>query len=283
MGAAAVLPPLEYRAGAIRDYGFPVIAALLISLIPFEWIWIGLVVLGQAHFLTAYLYQYKGKKMNLRYLLSAALLLLAAIAYFSLGAGLLPILLAAATLFTAHFALDEFTLHGEALSLGRMPTVIGFVTLHLSFLIAALFPMLAGVTSITALVFLAAVAARLFLSPTPISPAERYLWFVGSILFLFAFVFELPGQFLGVILLLHFMNWYVGYGDRLKGKPERSRAYWTEVWVLLVAMFALYGTYALAGLSALSLLFEPMYFYAWAIAHIVLSFMTVTFRLERTV
>lgn len=108
--------PLQYRAGKLRDYVFPLIAALAVFALPFTYVMYAYILVGQAHFLMAYLYQYRGGKITKTYLFVALALGAAATLYLTSGIGITPLFIIAGTIFSAHFALDQFTLHGEPLS-----------------------------------------------------------------------------------------------------------------------------------------------------------------------
>lgn len=264
-----------FSGGPLRDYGLPVAAVAATLALPFAYIMWAYLVVGHAHFLMAYLYQWRGKKMDARYLLLSALLLLAAGWYFLVaGAGVVPILVAAGILFALHFAIDEFTLHGERLDGRAWMSVAGFTLLFSSLILLVALPGFAAAPFAALGLFLGFIALRFLVSRAKPTAGERYLWFTGALLAALALGFGLPESILGVLLLLHFANWYVGFGKRLRPRPERARTYWKEVAVTLGACLALFALYRFFGASMLAVFFGLGAYYAWAIAHILLSFVS---------
>jgi hypothetical protein len=271
---------LPYRAGHLRDYVFPLIAALAVFALPFIYVMYAYILVGQAHFFMAFLYQYRGGKMTRTYLFVALALAAAAMLYLASGIGITALFIVAGTIFSAHFALDEFTLHGEPLSPSRIVTIAGFAALHSSLIITVAFPSLAYLWFVVGGVFVVYIMLRTLFGKSAPSRAEYYLWFIAAILFFFATVIGMPSHILGIIVLLHFVNWYVGYGDRLKQVPDAARRYWKEVAVTLAISSSLLLLYLVFSVSFLAIFFDLTYFYLWTAAHIVLSFVTATYRLE---
>jgi hypothetical protein len=269
------MPPSGFSGGPLRDYALPVAAVVATLALPFMLIAWTYVVVGHAHFLMAYLYQWRGKKMNARYAAVAGLLLLAAGWYFFLsGYGIIPILLAAGILFAFHFAIDEVTLHGERFTRDAWIAIAGFTLLFSSLIVLVAVPGFAWSPQLAIAALGGSIAFRLFLSRAKISGAERYLWFVGVLLAALALVFGLPASILGVVLLLHFINWYVGFGKRLRSRPEKARSYWLEVASTLGLSAALFAAFLASGATFFSFAFGLGAYYAWAIAHILLSFVS---------
>lgn len=261
-----------YHASPIRDYGFPLLALLAGTMMPFTAILMLYVVTGQAHFFMGYLYQYRAGKMTRIYVFVAALLAVLASLYFAYIGALLPLILAVGVFFSAHFAHDEILLHGETRTRGKILTVLGF-TLYFSALVCTyIVPSLSSYAVYALFIPVCVAAARFLVDKSPIGASERYLWMVELVIFLVALVSGNPGGVLGVIVLLHVANWYVGVGGRVAGNSARTRSYWTEVVVSLAVVAALFALYVYGIAPMLGLLFKVPFYYAWAIAHIVLSF-----------
>ncbi len=258
----------------LRDFFVPAMAFLGAFTIPNSWITIAFVVVGQAHFVMTYLYQYRGKRMNAWYLLTFGALLAALGLYlFLVGESLLPIFLAVATLFSIHFALDEVTLHGEVLDMRTGTTVIGFVALFIVMMLALAFPVypFTSLPLIVGIIILCGVGTRL-LTRARVSASEQYLWFVAVLLCVMGLGFGLLQQVLAMVILLHCFNWAFGYGERVREDSGRARRYWFETSLTLVASVALYATFVLLHVPFLRYFFLLTYYDAWAIAHIILSF-----------
>ncbi|KND50622.1 MAG: hypothetical protein ABA06_04140 [Parcubacteria bacterium C7867-001] len=258
----------------IRDFAFPIVAILASLYFPKQFIIDAFLVVGQAHFLMAYLYQYRGKKMNQWYALVGLLTFAACALYFTAGGGVTAILIVAGILFALHFAIDECTLHEEKLSMRSWVAIGGFVAMFSSLILLVIYPHLVVVPIIASFLLAASIAVRTFVSRTPVSRTERYLWFVEASLFVLALVLGLPEQVLGVVLLLHFANWYVWYGGKVAERPGKAKGYWTEVIVTLAISAAAFAALRYFGASVFGLFFALQFYYAWAIAHILLSFVS---------
>ncbi|MBP7741440.1 MAG: hypothetical protein KA104_01990 [Candidatus Pacebacteria bacterium] len=264
----------SYTAGLLRDVGLPLVAVVGTLLLPFQWILILFIVTGHAHFLMAYIYQARAGKMDKGYLLLALLTLLLLGSYLFYAGNFIVLVLAVGLLFSAHFAYDEFTLHGEKPTLENFALVLGFSLFFLSLVASYMFPgqsllivLAFGIAAVTALV-------RLGISRKPISRTETYLVFIMLLIAILAVGFQVPERVLGVIVLLHVANWYVSFGVRLRANPARARKYWLEVAATLTFFVGLFLLFTVFHVEILRLVFGAAFYYAWAIAHIVLSFYT---------
>ena len=271
METTTTTSPLTYVTGPFRDIFVPLAAVLATFLLPIMWIVTLYIVVGQAHFLTAYRYQYKGRRMNFLYI-SVAAVLAAGLGWYLVHQGpIAPLLAVSGILFALHFALDEFTLHSEKLSFEKLLTASAFTALFAGLVIHFVTRLPAMIPIVFGIFVLGCIVVRIS-TRKKISLAELYLGYVGILIVVLSFLFNLPGSILGIILLLHFVNWYVGYGGRVRGNPSRAQSYWLEVFETLAIMVVLYGAYVLGHQGYLFAFFGIGSYYAWAIAHIVLSF-----------
>ncbi len=262
-----------YSTTYLRDVGFPLLMLLMSVWVPFPLIVILFIVSGHAHFAMAYWYQYRSGKMDVRYILVAVTLALCALAYFTFSGELLPLLLAIGILFSAHFAYDEITLHGEPRTRANLIAMLGF-TLYFACLVATFaFPELGIAAPYAVLIPAAAFGVRLFITQEAPSRTEWYIWFVEIIIGAVMVLTGNPSSALAAIVLLHAANWYVGYDSKLHSSAERRKKYWIEVFLWLLAMTLLFIIFVYTHLFVLETLFRVRYYYAWAIAHIVLSYM----------
>ncbi len=261
-------------AAYLRDFAIPLVAFAAGMLLPERWIDITFVVFGQAHFAMTFLYQYRGKRMNRWYLVTAGILALAATLYVVvLGELLVPMFLVVATLFSLHFAFDEITLHEETLTLQRVVTAGTFVALFVAMMLDLVFAkqVTHSIALLIAVVALCGIGVRLGTGKAP-SSSERYLWIVGAVLGVLGLVFGHLHQVLAIVIILHAINWMLGYGERLKSDEKRKTRYWIESFLTLGGSVLLYALFVLAHVSFLRFLFMFVYYDAWAIAHIVLSY-----------
>jgi hypothetical protein len=265
---------LPARLGMVRDGLIPLVAFGGAIFLPNTWITVAFVVVGQAHFAMTFLYQYRGKKMNTWYLCTAGVLALATLLYVLVwGELVVPIFLVVATLFSLHFALDEVTLHADTFTPRVISTVVGFVLLFVALMLSLVFPVYPFTLfpRVVAVLMVCGILVRLF-SREPVARSEYYLWFVGSVLALMGIGLGLLQQVLAIVILLHCVNWMLGYGVRVQNDTKRARRYWLETLVTLLGSVLLYLLFTLAHVGILKYFFLLTYYDAWAIAHIVLSF-----------
>lgn len=255
----------------IRDVAIPVVAVAAAAMLPFYLLVHAFIVLGQAHFALTYLYQWRGNRMTNRYRILALLLLASFSAYFIWFGAALPLMVLITVLFSFHFAWDELTLHDEAPTKGRIVSVIGFTLAFFLLSMLFLMPDASWLKLAASSVGLGAIALRCLIERAPPSRAEWYLWFVEALLFSVALFLALPGHVLAVIVILHVLNWYIGYGARVASDSSRAKRYWRDVAISLCAVIALFLAYRGLLVEPLAFFFGLGPYYAWATAHIVLS------------
>lgn len=271
MQALAALPPRVL----VRNALIPLAALASVFVFPDQWLVIAFLVLGQAHFFMAALYQWRGGRVDARYVITALALLALFIVYFASGAGFYPIFFVTVFMFGVHFARDEFMLQRMPFEGPQKVTVILFTALFLLINIYALSPADAGIALSLSLLFPAYIGTRLFFSKSKPNQAEAYVWFVGLLLFALAYFAQAqPVILLAIVSILHIGNWYIDFGRRLAdaGDAARHRSYWTEVVAIIALMGALYAAFRVFDIAILQYLFTVMYYYAWALAHFVLSY-----------
>jgi len=255
----------------LRDVALPVAAVALAAWLPFHLLVHAFIVLGQAHFALTYLYQWRGRRMTRGYRAVALALAALAAAYFAYAGGALPLMALITVLFSFHFAWDEFTLHDEPVTKGGIVSVAGFTVSFFLISMLFLFPDAPLLKAAALAVAVGAICIRFLVERAPPLQAERYLWLVQALLFAIALVLELPGHVLAVIVILHVLNWYAGYGVRVASDSARARRYWRDVVLSLAATLALFLAYRGLEVGWLVFLFGLAPYYAWATAHIVLS------------
>ncbi|MCA9360179.1 hypothetical protein KC850_04060 [Candidatus Kaiserbacteria bacterium] len=231
------------------------------------------IVLGHAHFLLAYYYKFKAGKINKKHLLPYLLL---AVFVFSLPTFLSmeSILLIIAILFGTHFFFDEARLlEGEvekvSLSLS-VPAIITFVGLVAYTETSYDFMLPAILVSVAIIVWsLASTGIRnLFL------PHVLYLN-LFTLLFSLIYIFgiEISGEAVfGSIILMHITTWYVFYYKKLKSAPKRLVQFIVDCVVINALFIILYFVFMSQGEGSIGqYVFSPIYYYCWAILHIVTS------------
>lgn len=258
-----------------RNILLPVAALVSVFALPETWLVATFVIVGQAHFAMAMWYQYRGGKIDGRYICIILATLALAIIYFTLGGGFYPIYFLTVTAFAWHFAYDEFHLQKQIFGMPQKITVVLFTVLFLVMNIYAWSPSLSSLVVFAALIFPSYVLVRLFFSEHAPNQAEMYIWFVGVLLFALTFFFHAaPVLLLALVSILHITNWYVDYGRRVSdtGDRVRHRKYWIDVIGVILLMIGLYGVYLLYTQSVLQYMFVVMYYYVWALMHFALSY-----------
>ena len=156
----------QYGPGLVRDVAFPLVAIAAAALLSFGQVVMVFVIVGQAHFLMTYFYQYRGGRMTRNYVIVAGLLLLYSTWYLLTAMSITPLVLLIGVLFSAHFAYDEFTLHNEKHSVLNILTVVGFTSLFASFVALYIAPNLFWLPWAGVFVVLASIAFRFYRSST---------------------------------------------------------------------------------------------------------------------
>ncbi len=260
---------------ALRNILLPLAALASVFVVPSAWLVAAFIILGQAHFAMAMIYQYRGGRVTRRYVLTALALVAVFVLYFTSGAGFYPIFYAAVFMFGAHFAYDEFHLQKAELGGPQKVTLGLFVLLFIVMNVYVFVPGSTGVALGLSLLFPSYIVARLFFSKNRPNRAEAYVWLVGIVLFFLAFVAHMPPVILlAIVSILHILNWYVDYGRRLAdaGDATRVKNYWIEVLVIILFIGAFYAVYRIYSIDILGYYYSVMYYYAWALGHFILSF-----------
>ena len=257
--------------------GICIIAVALAALyFPFSDFMLAGVVLGQGHFMLAYLYQAEAKKLPPRKLI----ILLGAFAFFTWLVFTLPPLwsvFVAAVAFLVHFAIDEVRLTTNRYSLFTALESAPFVLLYGALFADTLF---GSSTFLWALcvagVFLFALAALSF-SKKRAPNLASYVAFAWILLTLVAYVlFKEVAHFNPLLLfwgivLIHISIWYDAYYVRLKPLPAKEKEYLLRT-ALLNALLIVCAFLWMSGFSFFDTLFAPLFYYAWALLHIASSF-----------
>lgn len=244
-----------------------------------------MIVLGQGHFLLAYLYQAWAGKIRvfyvLNYLFWAVLLVLL---YWShpFAAGLTAV---ATVYFAWHMAVDELYLSEYPLRLGRSPLHLGrllemtpFMLVYAAAVLDAMlahgtwreFPELMGpalqLTPVVLLVYLALIGWGGY------RPDARSCYFLvaGGLLdgaAKLGWLQLVPAAKLsGFIILFHYFSWYVHYYLSL---PAGRGRYVADVVVVNAVVLALFFWFGAAGPGWI--FFQEQNFYLWTLMHLISS------------
>lgn len=261
------------------------IVGTLVTLLPWRTVVTLFIVLGQGHFLMAYLYQARAGKLTpaflLRYLGWASLLL---VAYWSHPFA--PGLTALATIYFAlHQALDELyltrrpmRLRESPMHLGRfleMAPAIGIYSARVcdSMLgqgswpgFPTLLPAAIGLSLLVGLVYLGLLTWGY--RPDRLS---CYLVGIGGLLAGLAqsgWLHHIPAPKLsGFVILFHYLNWYIHYFLQLP--LEARRTYLIDVTLVNAAVFLAFFSWGKEGPGRW--FFQEANFYLWTLLHLITS------------
>lgn len=259
----------------VRDFAVPLVSLLIVLCINQRYVVLATIVGGQAHFLMAYIYQYRGRRMNRLYVGVALLLLCLGVcvyAYVPFAFRLMYFFVA--VVFGTHFALDEITLHDETWTFEKIVSGIGFVLLFITAHIYMMFPSFAWLPLMVSLFFLSGMFIRLIRHAWP-TKAERYLWYL-ALLFMAVMVYPhgiMPYMLSMFIVMLHFVNWLVGYGIKVHRTAYEKR-YWIETAFTTLLSAVLGVWYSLTMMPVLGYFFSLAYYYFWSSTHVILSYVS---------
>lgn len=261
---------------AIQKFlGVLIVGAAFLFLTPLQ-IGIATVVFGHGHFLGAYYYQWKAGKMTPTWLILffGAALILFSLAIYSKSIELFAI--GTSILFFVHHFQDEVTLFGKERSLFRSLEQLQPILLYSALAIAAIFvsPIpfaLVCIAAVFLVAYIIAIALRAY------KPDILSIYFLGIAAVLYALWFFdvalTSRSLLGSVLLFHYVCWYVHFYFRFAQNPERQRSYiYDMIGVHVIVFVAFAMIYAIPGASIpLEYVFGTIFFYVWAILHIVFS------------
>jgi hypothetical protein len=255
----------------IRDAVVPLALLGVAYCLGWQAITIAFMVVGYAHFMLGYAYRVRAGRESTLYLIAVpASVLGLSWAYFSLGGSIVPVLILAPLIFAGHFAIDEFFLHNEVLVGMRWASIMLFLGIDFFLSLGLVLPVYSTYTFSGALVLLV-VFGGIVRFQKNITHTERYLAFIAALLCLVSVLGSIE-LVIGVVVLLHCINWYVRGYERAKEK-HGLHTYWRDVTLTLglsCVVFALsFVVPALAPLYAVNNYFY--FYYPIALAHIATS------------
>lgn len=253
-----------------------VVAAYMVMWMPGFYLTKAVVFLGQGHFLLAYLYQWKAKKIGLRYLTSYGVIMAALLflyVHVPHPAQWLPIV--AGVLFSVHLLGDELYIAG--IERTKLVTVYlgSFIALYALVLASSAYSIAVAVWVIAlCLLPIFYVAYRRTID-------QRWsflemLVLLGVAHFVYALVTQARPTEVFVIfaftIIAHYVRWYLFYWSRLSDRHEARSVYVRDVVLVHVILGVLFVAYLVEGYTgSMSILFDPTLFYVWTILHIVFS------------
>lgn len=253
----------------VHDVCVPALIFLSLFVLPLPWAFVLIFATGYGHIGLGYWYMFHSKKQKRVILVGVGLTLFVVAALVTIFvADHMYVRLAVGVLFSIHFLFDEFVTRGETVSGWGWLTAFTFLTLFNTLSVLPTFyssPVL--VVGVAAL----AVFVLRFLFTEPVRTSEKYMMYLSVFVFLLLFSDHSVEKSLGFIILLHGYNWFVAYGERVRGDVLRSPAYWRNVIVALSLSVGGYAVFALLHAPFLQYFFVPYYFFLWTIAHILMT------------
>ena len=266
---------------------------VLIALVPtvfalvfFSRIWVVAVfiMLGQGHFFTAYLYQYRAGKMNAAYWWkffgTAAL---AALFLYVTDASLSALILVTAFIFETHFVVDELYLLRVKMEPLLVFAVAPFFFLYPLSILDKLF----GVHLTDPAILVALLSVSVYVAASlwyrKISYGGLWMAFLAVVLILSVKIFHVSVEkLLASVVLYHYFRWLLFYVDKY-WKTPRFVPYVRDVALVhatAAALFVWYWFFPGLGRTVLALLFAQMSFYLWTWLHIFTSLRLDNFKLS---
>lgn len=238
-------------------------------------------VMGHAHYLMAYLYQYKAGKMDRGYLarlFAMFALMLVALEWLDWGAA---IYLLGSGYFVLHFLYDERFLLADGNDfrgwLRVLPIVLIYVAAPIHVGLGLDLQPLAGMVAVGGFALHAgamAIARR--------RPSQQDISFL--LIFAIGMTFLYPQHFgnlaragngINFIVITHYMNWYFQYLVRFRDAPKSRNTLlvdiaWTNGLILAVYLAArnLGGPFAAVG----SVMFTAEWYFGWTLLHYFVTF-----------
>ncbi|TSC87241.1 MAG: hypothetical protein G01um10148_346 [Parcubacteria group bacterium Gr01-1014_8] len=265
-----------------KSLGLAIVALAVYYLSPLQ-VGLAFSIFGQGHFLGAYYYQWKAGKMTMTWVAAFVTLTTALFTLAILTDQVAWFALVASVVFFIHHFQDEVTLFGKERSLSRaleqLPPVLLFTALISRYMLGATFSSSLVMLAIVLLVpYVASIAIGTY-RPDALS---AYLLLITAGLFaLWFFDIQVSSTKLtGSVILLHYVCWYVHFYFRFGSKPDRQSAYVKDMLAIHAIVFALYALFAYTawGSIVLAYVFPPLFFYIWAILHIVFSIRLADYR-----
>ena len=251
--------------------------ALAILLLPLYLFVPMYIVLGQGHFILAYVYQLKAHRPHF---FSAVLFLAFSSGIFFWiwkGASLWELILTTGAVFIIHMIVDQLRLCRAAFTWGMLPLAIFPFLVYFSLLSRSLHSWFrADVAGVACLLLGAATVVFVVYRRKSFKQGAHFVaWFsivagfLGSFLF---FAKPLPLSIIfGGLILFHYIEWYVFYFQKLKTNIPKRRTYIRDALIINGLVILAYIIFLKWG-SSLQVVFNQRYFYGWALLHTLSSF-----------
>lgn len=234
------------------------------------------IVLGQAHFIISYIYQWRAGKIGIKFVLLYALAVsfLGTLILFAPDKDSLFLVLAG-IVFSIHFFIDEFYVAHTKFTFERTLIGVGFVLLYGSLLFKEGYGLDFGIFLPLLAVFVGLPFIKKAIESKKISASEMLIITSSAVLILIN-VMDVKisiEAMLGFIILFHYVRWYIFYIFRsIEAGKALLRQYIYIVLLVNVVVVGAYFVYTITSFApSLSYVFDQTYFFAWTILHILFS------------
>lgn len=252
------------------------VAAYMVMWMPGFYLTKAVVFFGQGHFLLAYLYQWKAKKIGLRYLVSYGVMVTALFVLYAFvphPSQWLPIV--AGVLFSVHLLGDELYIAGIERTRLVTTYLASFIALYALVLVSSAY-LIAVSVWVIALCLLPVLYVAYRRTREQSWSFLEMLMLLGVAHFVYALVTQARPAEVFVIfaftIIAHYVRWYLFYWSKLSDKHEARSVYVRDVVLVHVILGVLFVAYLIEGYTgSMSIFFDPTLFYVWTILHIVFS------------
>ncbi len=232
------------------------------------------IVLGQGHFIAAYLYRWKAGKIGAAYITRYILIFVALIASYEYYRYDFELEIITALYFTVHFLVDERYLKGGTPLPKGLLLLLPFFLLFMGYVLdyrlhLGMSRPLVLVSLVISLATVAAFIARRFV--------DGILLLYFQILYLLLVAVypihdTLPLNYLiGSIVLFHYFNWYLHYALRYSADRRKFRSYVYDMLFVNALVLSAYFFFRANDESIFRYFFRPSYFYIWTLMHLVFT------------
>jgi len=269
---------------SMRDFSLSLLfVSALVFLLPEKYLTPLFIVFGQGHFILMYLYQFRAKKIGIRYIryyiLISTVLLTFLLVYPTTHMRDI-FLLMSAVVFGLHFFFDELFVHNLLVTKEHILIGIGFGIQYVLVSYALIFGQDAISLSVSLpLIVLSWTLAAPLLATSftakKLSISELFLLVIVAI---FTSVIFIPVpisavQVLAFTVLFHYARWYLFYATRLRvhATSQRMRQYFKDTLIVNACVVAAYALFVLIPIKELGIFFSDTFFYFWTILHVIFS------------
>jgi hypothetical protein len=248
------------------------LAIVLTIWLPFYWIFIVALILGQGHFILAYVYQIEGKHLGWKKFL-VLVAIFALVCWFGLHTSYVLFTAVIGVAFMIHFCMDEIRLlsgkHTLFTTLEALPLILIYGGIILDIFFNAHLFWYALALSIPVLLVYVFLSLRYHRTPNAVS--ALFLGYLLVTLLLYGLAqglssWSLFQWFIG-IAFVHYFIWYAIYWFKLRHEPARRTTYVMRVALIIGLLGVGVVAWSLGPVSILALLFSPIMFDVWVTMH----------------